>query len=56
MTLASELYCDFAATVTASGTLDTSVIGAKSLSESYGSLLYSVGLITRLLVCPITSV
>ena len=35
---------------------ETSATGTRSLSGSYGSLGYSVGLMARLLVWPMTSV
>ena len=43
------------ATIT-SGELATRLIGVRSFTGSYGSLGYSVGLMARLLVWPITSV
>src|SRR6185436_14697932 len=53
---ASVLYGDCAGTTMTSGALATRPIGARSLTGSYGSFEYRVGLIARLLVWPSTIV
>src|SRR5215510_6126446 len=55
-TSASDLNGELAETTSTRGAEATSVTGARSLSGSYGSFGNSVGLMARLLVCPITTV
>src|SRR5689334_7018434 len=52
----SDLYGELVLTTRISGCDETSAIGAKSLSGSYGMEEYNAGFTARLAVCPIAMV